>query len=601
MTQLSWQFALSRPSRWAPARHLTALMLASSFVALWALTSFAQDSVPSKSSASKSDAPAPSSIGKSGAAVSAATIQVGKINEEIRKGWKDANLKPTVPAGDGEWCRRVFLDVLGRIPSVQELNAFVNSKDKEKRQKLVNSLLYDEKYTDDFVRNWTTIWTNILIGRSGGTGDDRLTSRAGMQKYLRDAFANNKPYDQMVVDLVSAKGVSQPGEEGFNGAVNFLANKLDEEGAQATAQTSRIFLGLQVQCTQCHNHPFNDWKQQKYWEFNAFFRQARVLRRFEQGGNRPTSVELVNQDFAGEGSTPTNAEIYFEQRNGVLKSAYPVFVDNTAIKTSGYVTEVDRRGELAKLMLDSEYLPKAAVNRLWGHFLGYGFTKPVDDLGPHNAPSHPDLLNYLSEEFAKSSFDYRKLMTWIVLSEPYALSSLGAAKSTASPGKTGDDPSVGDTPKFSRFYLRQMRAEELYESLIVATEAQKSRGSYEEQEAEKREWLSQFVLAFGNDEGEEATTFNGTIPQALMLFNGDLIKKAISDEQGSFLVRLNGMPKLKPEQKIEYLFLAALARKPSKDEVTIAAQLQALRGNPVHGMQDLWWALLNSNEFILNH
>lgn len=551
------------------------------------------------------------SVSKTPAASSAAKSnqtglpqQVSKINEEIRKGWKDAGLKPAGAASDGEWCRRVYLDVIGRVPSVEELNAFINSKEKDKRSKLINSLLYNEKYTDDFVRNWTTIWTNILIGRSGGTGEDRLTSRAGMQKYLRDAFANNKPYDRMVVELVTARGVSQPGEDGFNGAVNFLANKLDEDGAQATAQTSRIFLGLQVQCTQCHNHPFNDWKQQKYWEFNAFFRQARVLRRFEQGGNRPTSIELVNQDFTGEGSTPTNAEIYYEQRNGVLKSAYPVFVDNTAIKTSGYVTEVDRRNELAKLMKESEYLPKAAVNRLWGHFLGYGFTKPVDDLGPHNNPSHPELLNYLGEEFAKNSFDFRKLISWIVLSDPYSLSSAGAPKpsaSTAGAAKTGDDPTVGDTPKFSRFYLRQMRAEELYESLVVATEAQKSRGSYEEQEAEKREWLSQFVLAFGNDEGEEATTFNGTIPQALMLFNGDLIKKAISEEPGSFLARLNGSARLKPEQKVEYLFMAALARKPSKEELAAAARLQALRGNPLHGLQDLWWALLNSNEFIINH
>lgn len=599
MTQFSWHSALQ-------VRRIGALafFLAAVCISLPTATILAQGT-ESKEPGAKQSAPkepgTKESGSKSAAAAASVPPQVSKINEEIRKGWKDAGLKPTAAASDGEWCRRVFLDVLGRIPSVQELNVFINSKEKDKRLKLINSLLYDEKYTDDFVRNWTTIWTNVLIGRAGGTGDDRLTSRAGMQKYLRDAFANNKPYDRMVSELVTARGVSQPGEEGFNGAVNFLANKLDEEGAQATAQTSRIFLGLQVQCTQCHNHPFNDWKQQKYWEFNAFFRQARVLRRFEQGGNRPTAIELVNQDFAGEGSTPTNAEIYYEQRNGVLKSAYPVFVDNTAIKTSGYVTEVDRRAELAKLMLDSEHLPKAAVNRLWGHFLGYGFTKPIDDLGPHNTRSHPDLLNYLGEEFAKNSFDYRKLITWIVLSDPYALSSAGASKASSSAGKPGDDPSVGDTPKFSRFYLRQMRAEELYESLVVATEAQKSRGSYEEQEAEKRDWLSQFVLAFGNDEGEEATTFNGTIPQALMLFNGDLIKKAISEEQGSFLVRLNGMPRLKPEQKIEYLFLAALARKPSKEELVIAAQLQAARGNAIGGMQDLWWALLNSNEFILNH
>ena len=132
-------------------------------------------------------------------------------------------------------------------------------------------------------------------------------------------------------------------------------------------------------------------------------------------------------------------------------------------------------------------MPKAIVNRMWGHFLGYGFTKPVDDIGPHNAPSHPELLEKLAVEFRRNSCDLKDLIRWIVLSEPYALSSHYSANNKK------DDPSLGEKPMFSHFYLRQMRAEELYESLLVATAAHQIGGSYEEQEKVKHEWLDQFT------------------------------------------------------------------------------------------------------------
>ena len=203
--------------------------------------------------------------------------QVARINKEIGQVWSEWEIKPSPQSTDGEWCRRVFLDVIGRIPTVAELRKFVASKDAEKKRKLVTQLLYDEDYVEEYARNWTSIWTNVLIGRSGGTERNSLTNRPGMQKYLRDTFARNKPYDRMVRELVTANGKTTPGVEGFNGAVNFLAMKVNEEKATlATAATSRIFLGLQVQCTQCHNHPFNEWKQQRFWEMNAFFRQARA-------------------------------------------------------------------------------------------------------------------------------------------------------------------------------------------------------------------------------------------------------------------------------------------------------------------------------------
>ncbi len=533
--------------------------------------------------------------------------QVKFINEQIRKGWKENGLSPAVPATDSEWCRRVYLDVVGRIPSIDELAEYVSSRDANKKDKLVTKLLHDEKYTEEYARNWTTLWTVVLIGRAGGTEDNTLTSREGMQKYLRDCFARNKPYNNMVNELVTATGTNSPGAQNYNGAVNFLAMKVnDEKGTLATAATARVFLGLQVQCTQCHNHPFNDWKQQKFWEFNAFFRQTKARPKYVEGTRNVDSAELINEDFNGEGSNPQEAEIYYELRNGLLKVAYPAFVDGTEIPKSGNVNEVNRREELGKLMLKSEYLDMCVANRYWAHFLGYGFTKPIDDMGPHNASSHPELLQFLGYEVRKNSYNLKELIRWITLSEAYSLSS----KITA--GNKKDDPLLGETPRFSHFYLRQMRAEELYHSLLVATKAAESKGSYEEQERSKQQWLNQFTTAFGNDEGEEATTFNGTIPQALMMFNGDMIQKAINVDKGSFLADLAQNTKLKPQQKIEFLFMSALSRKPTKDELgatetlfVIHAQDKSIKGDPIKAslaaVQDVWWAVLNSNEFIINH
>ena len=171
--------------------------------------------------------------------------------------------------------------------------------------------------------------------------------------------------------------------------------KLDEDATQATAVTSKVFLGLQLQCTQCHNHPFNEWKQGKFWEMNAFFRQTVALRRFTPGTRDVSYVELDNQDFGGEGGNPIEAELFYELRNGLLKVAYPVFVNGSEIGKSGFISDVNRRGELAKMIVQSPYMQEAIVIRMWGHFLGYGFTNPGDDVGPHNPPTHPELLQYL--------------------------------------------------------------------------------------------------------------------------------------------------------------------------------------------------------------
>jgi len=555
-------------------------------------------------------------------ALSAAESPRVMIDKRIGEVWREYDLKCSRAATDGEWCRRVFLDLIGRIPKVDELTGFLKDRPSTRREELVQRLLYTQEYRDEYARHWTTIWTNWLIGRTGGTEDNSLTNREGMRMYLLECFVEDKPYDLMVRELITAAGPNSPDRPNFNGATNFLAMKLSEKASQATADTSKLFLGLQVQCTQCHDHPFNDWKQNQFWELNAFFRQTAALRRFGDDGEI-LFVELVDEDFPGEGSTPSEAEIYYERRNGDLEVAYPVFVNGAKLENlSGYASDVIRREALANLIVDSEYFDKAIVNRMWSYFLGYGFTKPIDDMRPDNPPTHPLLLESLGAAFRQRGFHLKQLYEWVVLSEPYGLSS------RIGPGNEQDDPTLGEPPRFSRFYLRQMRAEQLYASLLAATQADMNAADDEKQESDRRQWLSQFTRAFGTDDGGEATNFDGTIPQALMMMNGRVMKEAVRVTPRSLLGRM-ATSDIKPRRKIEYLFLAGLSRKPTSQEVRMANRLlesyvadsinwtDTQRGGRTYkrqgsdgpempdpttaALQDIWWSILNSNEFILVH
>jgi hypothetical protein len=514
------------------------------------------------------------------------------INARLRTAWQEDQVQPAPMASDSEWVRRVYLDVLGRIPTIEEAQRFTADKDSDKRTALVNELLGDD-YVEEYGNHWATVWTNLLIGRSGGEDRQSLVDREGMQHYLRQSFYRDKPYDKLVLELITATGSHKPGEEDYNGAVNFLLDYLQEKAVTATARTTQIFLGRRLQCAQCHNHPFNNWKQHQFWEMNAFFRQAQPLRSYD--GRDLVNVRLDDGDFAGEGGDPREADIYYELRNGLLKVAYPRFINAEAISPSGYVDEVNRRRELGQLVVESPFLSEAVVNRVWGHFFLYGFTKPVDDMGPHNPPSHPDLLKRLSLEFTAGGHDLKRLVRWITLSEAYSLSS------QISEANQADDPEAGKSPMFTHFYMRQMTAEQLYESLLIATEAHQTAGDAATRQRMRDQWLQQFVVAFGTDEGDETTTFNGTIPQVLMMMNGDLVKNATSTKKGSFLYQVATSDK-KDREKIDYLYRAALGRPVTRPEAAIAQKLWVARGGDTGAaLQDVWWALLNSNEFILIH
>ncbi len=503
---------------------------------------------------------------------------VDLINQEIRQTWNDNEVEPGPTADDAEWMRRVSLDIVGHIPEADDVEKFLASKDKTKRAQLIGQLLNDSGYT----RNWTTIWTNLCIGQE----TPRRVSRAGIQKFFREAFGKNRPWNEVVYDLVSSEGHYEE-----NGAVNFLLAQMQDQddGVQLTAKTTRLFLGMQVQCTQCHDHPFNEWKQDQFWKINSFFRQTGKVdhRKYDDKTARMIDdfSEVVWRDYQGP--------VYFERRNGEMKVAYPIYFGKEV--DPGLATE--RRTELAKLMTsgDRPLIALATVNRMWSHFFGYGFTRPVDDLGPHNPPSHPALLERLAAEFVNNDYDLKQLIRWITHSEAYHLTSRLGKKNQQ------DNPAAGEMPLFSRVYVKPLTAEQLYDSLLIATNAHKSgRSSWEQSEKKRQEWLGQFVRTFGNDEGEEASSFDGSIPQALMMMNSSLIDDAVSSKSGSHLADVLADSK-SDTQKVQKIYLMSLSRMPTRSELSAVHRYFNANPDPQAVYSDLFWALLNSNEFIFNH
>jgi hypothetical protein len=523
--------------------------------------------------------------GEDAVAADAPQSTVEFINSQIRIGWEDNEVTPSAPADDAEWLRRVYLDIVGHIPPADVVDAFIANEEPDKRIKLISQLLDDPGY----VRNFTAIWTNILLGRNT---PDR-TNRPAFEKFLREAFARDRPWNEVVFDMLTAEGHFEE-----NGAVNYLLGQLQgnpgdpEYHVEVTARTARVFLGMQVQCTQCHNHPFNEWKQNQFWEFNSFMRQVRRndVDRYNPatGQDEDDYSELVWMDFEGP--------VYYETRQGVMQVAYPTYFSETVDAELGS----DRRRAFAELVCHTDIdhqLARAMVNRMWGHFMGYGFTRPIDDMGPHNVPSHPEVLERLTEEFVASKYNIKELIRTICQTEAYHLTSQFNETNQI------DNPAAGEVPLFSHMYVKTLQAEQLYDSLIVATNAHQSgQAGYEQAEEQRAMWMQEYLRIFGGNADSEPTLFSGSIPQALLMMNGELVQQAISAERGSYLNTVLADPRYRNDAaRIQALFVSALGRLPTRNEANTFTQ--GLRGvaDPLAAYQDLYWALLNSNEFILNH
>jgi len=512
---------------------------------------------------------------------------VGQINDSIALTWKAENVKPSPAATDHEFVRRTYLQLLGRIPTVDEIEHFVSQRRDNKREWLVDQILTGGNYEAEFASFWSARFANILVGRAGGMSEDSPIDRSALEGYLARQFENNTPYNLLVQDLLTASGTTSPGSESFNPATNFLVNMIDGDAKLATAKTCTAFLGQQLQCAECHNHPTTGWRQQQFWGLNAFFRQTKLAKDRQSG-----QLAIFDQDFI-KSRDSDSGEVYYEQPNGLLKVAYPQFVDGTTIPRSGKVSEVDRRQELAQLIVNSDQFPKATVNRMWQHFFGVGFTQPVDDMGPHNPASHPELLDQLAEHFAESNFDLRRLMRWITLSQPYGLSSRQIDENLA------DNPDAGQQ-LFARYYSRQMEAEQLFHSLqMLAKNSAEGNSPIIASIDDRHSWLGQVNQKMGDDEDSETSALDGGITQSLLMMNGGLMKQA-TDAQAAVLKKVTAS-KMSSHEKVEHLFLAALSRRPTKQELSAISDILKARNNVSAALQDIWWALLNSNEFILDH
>ena len=515
------------------------------------------------------------------------------ITRELSKQWKEQGVTPSEFASDLKWVRRVYLRLIGRVPTTNELTPFFDgNSDPDKRETLVNRLLFSSQYSEEYLQHWTNLWTNTLIGRHGGTGKDKA-NRAGLAKYIYASLQANKPYNQIVRELLAATGDSDPDSDRFNGAVNFLLASVNgDDTTLATARTTSIFLGQKLQCAQCHNHPSSDIAQNQFWEMDAYFSQLHTspVRKDEQFG-----FSLSNKDFQGVETPGGDAGNYFEQSNGVARLAFPTFLGHPEPSASGAVDNFDRRSRLAALVSNSPLLERTLVNRMWSHFFGYGFTSDVDDMGPHVQVSHPQLLESLANQTRANEYNLKSVLKWLALSDPFLRSSI------YSPSNGIDSPELGDQPLFSRYYSRQLEPEEVYQSLLALSGTLRTPDSFGQQQLAQRSWLGQFTRQRETDEAGEISSFKGDIQQSLILMNGELMKKATKLESHTVLGKIVASANL-TQVKVQQLFMAALARHPSKEELTKIKQLSLqAQADEQQFLQDIWWALLNSSEFILDH
>jgi hypothetical protein len=548
-------------------------------------------------------------VAKNDEELSSLTEMVSTINKLSEAKWKENKIVPSRFADDYEFIRRASLDIIGRIAKPEEIREFLKDPKETRRSKLVNRLLE----SDEYPKHWADLWANWLLSRAGVFG--RGQYHEWLTVWLEDQFSQNKPYSSLVKSLITARGENSDTDKG-GAAANFIlahvgenvppAHRREEGQFQMVPLTSRItrlFLGTQVQCAQCHDHPFySNIKQEHFWSVNAFLRQVVREGQPPQMGRMMTYNKLTLKD---DENIARQGLVFYEKRNGVILAARPRFLFK--ISPNGDVEEgaqlppgvqgIGRREKLAEFILDHPQFPKAIVNRMWGVFFGRGFVNPIDDFNDQNQPSNPELLDELAARFKHYNYDCKRLIRWICNSNPYNLSYVA--------NRTNDKPE--HEALFSRMVMKAMSPEQLLESLMTAAKLEGAESQTGKKKL-KDQWLNALITNFGDDEGNEVN-FNGTVVQALMMMNGKDINDAIArKEKGAVAQAIFG--KSTEKAAINELYLTALNRPPTDKEYrTILAQFRLLDPrvgrvdyvNPNRRYEDLFWALVNSNEFILNH
>ena len=508
------------------------------------------------------------------------------LDRHINAVLKRENILPSKVSEDTEFLRRVHLDLTGKIPAPEEVLNFLKDGSPNKRQKKIDQLLGSEPYID----YWTRLWVNWLIGRRGD-GDDR---RIGLTTWVQGALTKNIPYNQFVQELIAADG-----ELKDNGAGNYIM-RYERSPAVLTSHSSRLFLGLPMQCAECHDHKTEVWSQKDYYGIAAFFNGIES----EQKGY------IETMDMAGNEKRMENFLITNEPRKAMWvermdTEVAPRFLGGTEYK--GSLTK--RREVLAQWMTDKSnpYFSRAIVNRVWKHFMGRAFVEPIDGFGEENLPTNADLLDWLAEDLIIHDYDLQHLMRTILNSETY--------QRTSETNKSNKD----DEQYYSHAYVKPLSAEQFFYSLLQATGFERLQevkmkganrqggedrmGMLRNLEERKREHLQKFLFLLDNGEMEEIEAFNGTVPQALMMINGSMVNDSASHgERGSFVNYVLAKWRA-PADRLEHIYLNVLSRLPTAKEKTYFQRYmeRSLYRNKDLAYEDLYWVLLNSAEFSLNH
>ena len=486
-----------------------------------------------------------------------------RIDQTLSESWTKNGIEPASRSDDTEFLRRIHLDLVGKIPSVAEVRAFLSDTRSDRRERKIDELLHRGAWAAHFGR----VWRDLMLAGAGNNFEVAALA-PGLETWLRLRFATNIPYDQMVRELLGEPLAARSNMQQLrvSAAPSVLAYyQASERKPEAlAASTSRLFLGMQVECAECHDHPFSHWTRKEFWSYAAFFQGLE-----NPAGTQSTSLLIPDTTTIVEAS----------------------FLDGSRPK---WEPGESKQAILARWMTrtDNPYFGRAAVNRMWDHFLGRGFVTPVDNIDPTNPAAHPELFDLVTQQFVLHGYDLKYLIKAIAGTRAYQLTSAVS---------TSDQQ---NHEHFARMPLRRMSADQLFDSIVEAT------GFREPPSAQPQFDLlsagsarARFQAKFA-DQSVARTEAETSILQALSLMNGQITSDVTSLEASETLTGVIEAPFLKTEQRIETLFLATLSRKPTADELremsAYVTKTEPGRSERT-GLSDVFWALLNSTEFVLIH
>jgi hypothetical protein len=462
-----------------------------------------------------------------------------RIDVLLAEAWKEGRVDPAGRSGDAEFLRRAHLDITGKTPSVVEVRRFLADTSADKRDKLIDRLLTEPTHAAFFGTQW-----RYLLAPDAEANPGRQGALEGLDAWLRRQFAGNVPYDQWVREVLTFPPQGRLDVDPATPSPRLFYLGREDKPEDLAAATTRLFLGVRLECAQCHNHPFAPWKQEQFWSQAAFF--VGLRKPGARGAEIPGKGQTVNARFL-DGREPAGG---------------------------------DARAALAAWVTDAHnpYFAPAIVNRLWAHFFGIGLVDPLDDFTPENPPSHPQVLAELSRAFVESGHDLRFLVRVLTQTRLYHMTS-------ASPDGNATAPR-----RFGRMNVKGLTPDQLFNSLV---EAAALRG------AQLPRLRARFLTRFPRTGGifESRTS----VSQALALMNGELLAAAVDPGGDNAVGAVVASPFLDTGGQIETLFLAALSRLPRDAERQRFVSHVEKSDDRSQALSDVMWALLNSPEFLCNH